>query len=102
MLVLFHWRLNEGRVFPAPAREDRFVEPLLEADDGAEDDRVGVALDDLLDQAIEGCDRVGEDRGAGRKREPLRRVETAGSMHAAVPAEAMCERLMARGEQVYR
>ncbi len=61
---------------------------------------MGVALDDLLDQAIEGRDRIGEDRGASRERGPLRSVEPAGSMHAAVPAEAVGERLMARGEQV--
>ena len=66
---------------PRAAREDGFVDALLEADDGAEDDRVGMALDDLLDQAVEGCDRIGEDRGAGRERDPLRASRT-GGVHA--------------------
>ena len=63
---------------------------------------MGMALDDLLDQAIEGCGRIGEDRGAGRERGPLRLVEPAGSLHAAVSAEAVGERLMARGKQADR
>jgi hypothetical protein len=63
---------NERRVFSAAARENRFVDAFLEADDGPEDDRMGMTLDDFLHQAIEGCNRIGEDRGAGRERGPLR------------------------------
>ena len=95
-------RLNQGRVLSAPARQDRFVDALFQAHDGAQHDRMGVAFDDLLDQAIERRDRIGKDWGAGRERDPLRCVETAGSMHAAVSAEPMGERLMASGEQVDR
>jgi hypothetical protein len=79
--------------------QDGFLGALLEAHDGAKDDRMGMALDDLFDQAVERGDRIGEHRGAGRERRPLRRVETVSPMHAAVPAEAMGEGLMARGEQ---
>ncbi len=98
----FDPKLNQGRVISAPARQNRLVGALLEAHDGAEHDRVRVAFDDLLDQAIESRDRIGEDGRSGRERGPLRAVEAAGPMHAAVSAEAMGERLMARGEQVDR
>ena len=54
--------LKEGRIFSAPARQDRFVNALLEAHDGAKHNHMRVAFDDLLDQAIEGGDRVREDR----------------------------------------
>ena len=63
---------NERRVLAAAAREDGFVDALLEADDGAEDDCMGMALDNLLDQTIESYDRIGEDRGASRERGPFR------------------------------
>ena len=63
---------------------------------------MGVAFDDLLDQAIEGRERIGEDRGAGREGDPIRAIEATGAVHAAAPAEAMGERLMTRGEQVDR
>ena len=56
--------LNQGRVLAAPARQDRFIHPLFQAYDRAEDDCMGVAFDDLLDQTVEGRDRIGEDRGA--------------------------------------
>jgi hypothetical protein len=94
--------LRQGRVISAPARQGRLVGALLEAHDRAEDDRMGVAFDDLLDQAIEGRDRIGEDGRAGRERGPLCAVEAPGSMRAAVSAEAMGERVMARGEQADR
>ena len=89
--------LNQGRVLAAPARQNWFVNALLEAHDGAEDDRMGVAFDDLLDQAVEGRERIGKDGGAGRQTDPLRGVETAGSMDAAVSTEAMGKRLVAGG-----
>ena len=57
--------LNKGRVLSAPAHKDGFVGALLEAHHRAEDDRMGVALDDLLDEAVEGRDRIGEQRSAG-------------------------------------
>ena len=50
--------LDQRRVVSAPAYENRFVHALLEADDGAEHDRMGMAFDDLLYQAIEGRDRI--------------------------------------------
>ena len=43
-----------------------------------------------------------EDRGAGRQRDPPAAVETEGSTHAAVAAEALGERLMARRKEVDR
>jgi hypothetical protein len=94
--------LDQGRVISPPPAQDRFVDALREAYDGAEDHCMRVALDDLLDQAIEGRDRIGEDRGAGRERGPLRAVEAPRPVHAAVSAEAMGERLMARREQIDR
>ena len=50
--------LDQRRVLSAPACENRFVHALLEADDRAEHDRMGMAFEDLLDEAIEGRDRI--------------------------------------------
>ena len=44
---------------------------LAKAHDRAEDDRVRVALDDLLDKAVERRERVGENRRAGRELDPF-------------------------------
>jgi hypothetical protein len=97
-----HVFLSQARVISAPPGQDRFVDALGEADDSAQDNCMRVAFDDLLDQAIEGRDRIGEDRGAGRERGPLRAVEAPRPMHAAVSAESMGERPMARREQIDR
>ena len=94
--------LSQARVISAPPGQDRFVDALGQADDSAEDNCMRVAFNDLLDQAIEGRDRIGEDRGAGRERGPLRAVEAPRPMHAAVSAESMGERPMARREQIDR
>ena len=63
---------------------------------------MGVAFDDLFDQAIERRERIGKDRGAGRERGPLRPIEPPGTMHAAVAAESMGNCLMAGGKQAHR
>ena len=90
-----------GRIAPGDARAPVRRRP-REAHHRAEDDRVRMALDDLLDQAIEGRDRVGENGGAGREGDPLRAIEAADPVSAAVAAEPMGERFVARGEQADR
>ena len=57
-------------------------------------------LDRLLDQAVEGGDRVGEDRRAGRERPPARALEAPGAVNAAASAELLRQLLMPGGEQI--
>src|SRR6202034_3714886 len=85
---------REGRIVSLPVRERRFGGALAQAHHRAEDDRVRMALDELFDHAIEGRNRVGENGSAGREGDPLRAIEAARSMGAAMAAEAMGERLM--------
>jgi hypothetical protein len=58
--------LTQWRVSRLAMRQRRLLGAFAKADDRAEDDRVRMALDDVLDQAVEGRERVGEDGGAGR------------------------------------
>jgi len=81
-------------------RQRRLVDPFPEAYDGAEHDGVRMSFDDLLDQAVEGGDRVGENRGARGQRRPLRAVEAPIAVEAAAPAEALRQGLVPRREKV--
>src|SRR5271170_374500 len=93
---------REGRIVSLPVRQGWFGGALAQAHHRPEDDRVRMALDELFDHAIEGRNRVGENGSAGREGDPLRAIEAARSMGAAMAAEAMGERLMAGGEQADR
>ena len=74
-----------GGKLAAPMRERRLVGAFPQAHDGAEDDRVRMALDDLLDQAVEG--------GDARRRELARRSRASSTprrRNGAAPCAPPC------------
>ena len=69
--------------------------------DGADNDRVGMPLDDLFDAAIHRRERVGKDRRAGDQRNPVALSKTLGAGEAAA-GEAPGKLLVAFGENIDR
>ena len=61
-----------------------------------------MTLDRLLDDAVEGGQRIGENGRPCGQRDPLSAFEPAGTVHPAASAEAVGQRLVARREQVHR
>ena len=80
--------------------ERRAALAALNGDDGADDDRVGVALEDLFDPAVDRRQRVGEQRRAGRERRPAADGEARRAALADPAGEAVGELAMARAEQI--
>ena len=76
--------------------ERRAVVAAPNGDDGADDDRVGVALEDLFDPAVDRRQRVGEQRRAGGERRPTADGEARRAALADPAGEAVGELAVAR------
>ena len=82
--------------------ERRAALAALDGGDGADDDRVRVALEDLLDPAVDRRQRVGEQRRAGGERRPATDGEARRAARAGAAGEAVGEFAVARAEQIDR
>ena len=80
--------------------ERRAALAALNGGDGADDDRVGVALEDLFDPAVDRRQRVGEQRRAGGERRPAADGEARRAALADAAGEAVGEFAVARAEQI--
>src|SRR5271166_5865592 len=83
-------------------RKRGFFHAFAQAYDRAENDRVRMTLDDLLDEAVERSQRVRQNRSPRREGGPARAVETARTMNPAASAKAMRKRFVARRKKIDR